>query len=55
MSEINVTDQRPKTTTAQMPEGMRAKAPLPKDPELVKFIAKLKAQFLSRVTPERHK
>lgn len=53
MSDIKLTDQRPRTTTSEIPEGMRALKPLPKDPELVAFIAKLKAQFLKQVTPER--
>ena len=53
MSETKFTDQRPRTTKAEMPEGMRALKPLPKDPELVAFIARLKAQFLKAVTPER--
>lgn len=52
MSEIDVTNQRPRTTKAEMPEGMRAKNPLPKDPALVEFIQKLKADFLARVKPE---
>lgn len=52
MSEINLTDQRPKTTKAEMPEGMKALKPLGKDPEITAFIDKLRAQFLARVKPE---
>ena len=55
MSDINLTDQRPRTTTAEMPEKLRALKPLPKDPSLQALIAKLKADFLARVTPEREK
>jgi len=55
MSEIKLTDQRPKTTKAEIPEGMRALKTMEKCPEVAEFIAKLKAQFLARVTPEREK
>ncbi len=55
MSEIKFTDQRPRTTTAEIPEGMRALKTMDKDPEVAEFIQKLKAQFLARVTPEREK
>lgn len=48
MSEINATDQRPRTTTAEMPEKLRALKPLPKDPQIMALIEKLKAEFKTR-------
>lgn len=50
MSETNVTDQRPRTTKAEVPEKMRALTKPEKDPEVQAFIQRLKARFLERVT-----
>lgn len=56
MSEINLTDQRPKTTTATMPEWARARKPLPPDPALDalkrNMLAKLRER-MDRRTDER--
>lgn len=49
VSEVKVTDQRPRTTNSEIPEKLRAIKPLPKDPELVAFIEKLREQFRARV------
>jgi len=43
VSEIKLTDQRPRTTTGEMPEHLKSDKPkLPPDPELVKLIAEWK-------------
>lgn len=50
-SEVKVTEQRPRTTTADIPEKLRAIKPLPKDPELAALIERLREQFRARVKP----
>jgi len=56
MSEIKLTDQRPRTTNAEIPEGMRSIKPMPKDPvferEKEQFLAKLRER-MDRRTGER--
>jgi len=47
VSEITLTDQIRKPQ--QVPDEMRAKHPLPKDEQLVEFIAHIKARFERRV------
>ena len=49
MSETKFTDQRPRTTRAELPEWAKAKAPLPKDETLAVFIDKLRHEFRERV------
>ncbi len=53
MSEIDLTDQRPRTTTAEIPEKLRALKPLPPDPELEAFKVKLLAKLAERGRAER--
>lgn len=57
MKEIDVTDQRPKTTKAEMPEGMRALKPMPKDPvferEKASFLSKLRERMDRRMAERR--
>lgn len=49
MSEIKLTDQRPRTTTAEMPEKLRALKPLPPDPEIEALKARLLAKLQERM------
>jgi len=53
MSEIKLTDQRPRTTTIEMPEQFKAHTPLPKDPELQAFIQRLRERFKARMVEQR--
>ena len=53
MSEINLTDQRPRTTKAEMPDHLKPNKPkLPKDPvfeaEKAKFLAALARRMAER-------
>jgi len=54
VSEITFTDQirRP---AQQVPDEMRAKHPLPKDEQLVEFIAHIKARFERRVAEGKNR
>jgi hypothetical protein len=53
LSEINATDQRPRTTTAEIPEKLRARKPLPKDPDLEAFKARLLEKLARRMAERR--
>lgn len=49
MSEIKLTDQRPRTTHAELPEKLKALKPLPPDPELERVKASFLASLARRV------
>jgi len=53
VSEIKLTDQRPRTTTAEMPEKLRAIKPLPKDEQLQAFIETMREKYKRRMAELR--
>lgn len=53
MSEINATDQRPRTTTAEIPEKLKALKPLPRDPVFEVLKAKLLEKLARRMAERR--
>lgn len=53
MSEIKLTDQRPRTTTHEIPEKLRALKPLPKDEQLQEFIQSMREKFKRRLAERR--
>lgn len=52
MKEITLTDQRPRTTSAEMPDHLKPLKPLAHDPVIAKLIADWKRKVADKFGPD---